>query len=82
MDFAVTSMNSSWSNETTALMPVFQRELSLVQRALSVSLTVVIAITMLGVGCGVDVRTLKVHFVRPIGIIVGFVSQFCEYFLR
>ena len=82
MDFAVTSMNSSWSNEANESMPMIQTELSPVQRALSVSLTVVIAITMLGVGCGVDVRTLKVHFVRPIGIIVGFVSQFCKYFLR
>ena len=69
---------------TTAELPVSLQPNNnhLIQRALSVTLTVVVSITMTGVGCGVDVRQLKVHFVRPVGIIVGFVCQFGKYFLR
>ena len=72
--------NESWFNMTTGSSGSnIQTENNTLQKALSYTLTVVIAIVMIGVGCGVDVRLLKIHFVRPIGIIVGFLCQFCEY---
>ena len=67
-------------NENTTLVFI-PRENSIVQRALSYTLTAVIAVIMIGVGCGVDVRELKPHFLKPVGITVGFLCQFCKFLL-
>ena len=53
---------------------------SVLQQGLSLTLTVVISIVMIGVGCGVDFRLLKAHFIRPVGIIIGFLCQFRKCF--
>ena len=72
--FPIYSSFDATVNATEETLP----ESSTLQKALSYSLTGVIALMMLGVGCGVNVIEMKPHFKRPVGIAVGFLCQFCK----
>ena len=49
------------------------------QNVVSIILYIVLAISMFGIGCGVDLRKLLVHFKKPTGAVIGIVSQFGKF---
>jgi len=45
-------------------------------KILNILIIILLAIVMMGMGCGVEIDKLKKHLRKPTGIIVGFISQF------
>ena len=77
MDFITASM--TFDNVTSMIPPI--RENNAVQRALSYAITVIVAVVMVGMGCGVEFEKMKKHIKKPTGILVGLICQFGELFL-
>ncbi|XP_076822613.1 ileal sodium/bile acid cotransporter-like [Clavelina lepadiformis] len=71
-----TSLAENISLVTNSSSVMTPPQASTVQVALSYLLIAMIAVAMLGVGCGVDYRKVLEHFKKPSGILIGFFSQF------
>ena len=72
-DFTTDSMLNP--NRTNPIAP----QSNSLQRALGYTLTAVIAVAMIGIGCSVDYQKTKAHVLKPTGIIIGFFCQFGKY---
>ena len=47
--------------------------------ALSICITVMLAVIMLGMGCSVEIRKVFIYLKKPIGPVVGLLCQFSKY---